>query len=66
MAMTERDEFIPKRRRKHHSYDESVDEPAKVIEDEPVEIEKETPAEDNEPIERVDDPEKPDSAAFEE
>jgi hypothetical protein len=42
----------PKLKQKHHSYDESVDEPAKTIEDEPVEIEGEVPAEDNEPIER--------------
>ena len=34
----------PKRRERHHSYDESVDEPAKLIEDEPVEIEEESPA----------------------
>lgn len=31
--------IIPKRRQKHYSYDESVDEPATLIEDEPVEIE---------------------------
>jgi hypothetical protein len=57
--------LIPKRRQKHHSYDESVDEPAKVLAEEPVDIEREAPAEENEPIERVDDIDKPDSSAFE-
>jgi hypothetical protein len=44
---------IPRPRQKHHSYDESVDEPAGLIEDEPVEIEGETPAEENEPVEQI-------------
>jgi hypothetical protein len=44
---------VPKRRQRHHSYDESVDEPAKLIEDEAVEIEEELPAEENEPVERI-------------
>jgi len=39
----------PKWRERHYSYDESVNEPAKLIEDEPVEIEEEGPAEENEP-----------------
>jgi hypothetical protein len=60
------DVLIPKRRRKHYSYDESIDEPAKVIADEPVEIERETPAEENEPVERGDASETPDSPAFDE
>jgi len=53
--------FGPKQRKKHHSYDESVDEPAKLIDDEAVEIEREVPAEDSDPIERTDDaiPSKP-------
>lgn len=42
---------IPKRRQRHHSYDESVDEPAKLIENEAVDIEEATPLEENEPIE---------------
>ena len=46
-------EIVPKRQRRHYSYDENVDEPAKLIEDEPVEIEEEVPAEENEPLERV-------------
>jgi hypothetical protein len=44
---------VPKKRPKHHSYDESVDEPAKLLEQEAVEIEKETPSEDTPAIERV-------------
>jgi hypothetical protein len=56
----------PKRRERHHSYDESVDEPAKLIEDEPVEIEEEIPAEENESVEQVEENNKSDSPAFEE
>lgn len=44
---------VPKKRPKHHSYDESVDEPAKLLEQEAVEIEKETPSEDTPAIERL-------------
>jgi len=43
----------PKQREQHHSYNETVDEPAKLIDNEAVEIEREVPAEDNEPIERI-------------
>ncbi len=41
--------IVPKSRQKHYSYDESLDEPGKLIADEPVEIESEVPAEENEP-----------------
>ncbi len=57
--------IVPKRRQKHHSYDESVDEPAKLIEDEPVEIEEEVPAEENEPLERIEKEDNSDTPAFE-
>jgi hypothetical protein len=57
--------LVPKKRARHHSYDESVDEPAKLLEQEAVEIEKESPSEDTVVIERIvpDDREPP---AFEE
>jgi hypothetical protein len=57
---------VPKRRQKHHSSDESVDEPAKLIEKEPAEIEEETPAEENEPQERANENNNPEPPAFEE
>jgi hypothetical protein len=57
---------IPLKRQKHHSYDESVDEPAKLIEGEPVEVEAEVPAEENEPVERNEQDEQPGPPAFEE
>jgi hypothetical protein len=57
---------IPKRRQRHYSYDESVDEPAKLIENEPVEVEAEVPAEENEPVERIEREDEPASPAFEE
>jgi hypothetical protein len=44
---------VPKKRPRHHSYDESVDEPAKLLEQEAVEVERETPSEDTPAIERV-------------
>lgn len=56
----------PKRRERHHSHDESVDKPAKLIEDEPVEIEEEIPAEENQPVERVEGNDRSDPPAFEE
>jgi hypothetical protein len=37
----------PKRRQRHYSYDESVNESAKLIEDEPVDIEHKAPADEN-------------------
>jgi len=56
----------PKQRQKHYSYNENVDEPAKLIDKEPVEIEREAPAEENEPVERTDKNGKPDAPVFEE
>ena len=43
--------FIPKKRQTHHSYNENVEEPSKLIDDEAVAIETETPSEENEPVE---------------
>ncbi len=57
---------IPKRRRKHYSYNDGVDESAKLIEDEPVDIEKAAPAEENEPLERIEKDNTCDAPAFEE
>jgi poly-gamma-glutamate capsule biosynthesis protein CapA/YwtB (metallophosphatase superfamily) len=57
---------VPKRRQKHLSYDESVDESAKLIEEEAVEIEQELPAEENEPLESIEETQIPDTPAFEE
>jgi hypothetical protein len=57
----------PKSRAKHLSYDESVDEAAKAIDAEPVEVEAEVPAEENEPVEGTPaEPEPESPAAFEE
>ncbi len=56
---------IPRKRQIHHSHDESVDEAAALIEKEPVEIEAEAPAEENEPVEGSDQEDKF-SPAFEE
>jgi len=52
------------RKGRRRSYDESLDEPAKLINDEPVDVEKETPAEENDPVERP-EPEDPSPPAFE-
>jgi hypothetical protein len=56
---------VPKRRQQRHSYDESVNESAKAIEDEAVEIEREAPSEENEPVETVEDESGPDAPTFE-
>ena len=56
----------PKRRDKHYSYDESVDKPGRLIEEEPTDIEEENPVEDNEPVEQVEENKEADSPAFEE
>ena len=57
--------IVPKKRQRHHSYDESVDEPGKLLEQEAVETEKETPAEDTEAVEKL-EPEDGDLPVFEE
>jgi len=56
----------PKRRYKHYSYNESVDEAPHLLEDEPVGIEREAPVEDREPIEGAEEKDKPAPPAFEE
>jgi hypothetical protein len=55
---------VPKKRQRHHSYDESVDEPVNLLDQEPVETEREIPAEDTEVIERV-EPENDGATPFE-
>ena len=46
--------------------DEGADEPAKLVENEPVEVERETPQEGNQPVEQVEDKDRSSSPAFEE
>ncbi len=57
---------VPKRRQRHHSYDESVDEPPKLIVDEVTDIEAERPSEENEPVERIERNDTTVAPAFEE
>ena len=61
----ERDSGIPKRRRRRNAYDEGVDEPAKLIDLEPVEVETEAPAEENEPVETIERQGEHETPAFE-
>jgi len=56
---------VPRRRQRHYSYDESVNEPAGLIADESVEVEEETPAEENQPIEEAKPEDLGDTATFE-
>jgi hypothetical protein len=56
----------PKQRQQHYSYDENVDEPARLIEDEATENEHEVPVDENESIEGQQDQEKHEPPAFEE
>ena len=57
---------VPKKKDKHYSYNESVDETAKLIDAEPVEVEAEVPAEENEPVEGTQEEDKPAPPLFEE
>ncbi len=57
---------VPTRRQRHYSYNESLDEPAKLIADEPTDIEKGTPAEENESVERIRDNDGAEPPEFEE
>jgi hypothetical protein len=52
--------------RRHSSYGEDTDEPAPTIENEPTDIEREIPADDTEPVERVKDQNEVAPPAFEE
>jgi hypothetical protein len=61
----EKTRLAPKKRPRHCSYDESVDEPAQLLEQEAVEIEQETPSEDTIAVERV-EPDEREPPAFEE
>ena len=56
----------PKQPEKRHSHNENVDEPAKLIDDEAVEVEREVPSEGNEPVERVEEDDTSKPPAFEE
>lgn len=65
MPTAARAAFGPKQRRKHFSYDEEVDEAGKLIDQETVDIEREAPADGNEPLQRVEDTEKREPPGFE-
>lgn len=52
--------------RRHSSYDEGADEPPQLIEKEETDIERETPADDTEPMQRVDDQDRVRPPAFDE
>jgi hypothetical protein len=56
----------PPRGRRRYTYNEGVDEPAKLIESEAVDIESEVPADGNEQVERLEPEEAVQSPAFEE
>jgi hypothetical protein len=55
----------PRKPKQRHSYDENLDEPAKLIENEPVDAERGTPEEENDPIENVERDEPSGPPAFE-
>lgn len=56
----------PKVRDQRHSYDESTNEPASLIANEPADVEEETPSDDTEPVERISSEENTEPPAFEE
>jgi hypothetical protein len=55
----------PLERRKRRSYAEQTDEAPRLLEDEPVEVERELPSEDNSPIERTEPHSRPPPPLFE-
>lgn len=55
----------PRRRARHWSYNTNVDEPAKLLQQESLDVEKEAPAEDSELLERA-EPEDAAAPQFEE
>jgi hypothetical protein len=56
----------PKQRQKHYPYNENLDEPAKLIDEEAVEIERNIPAEENESVEGIEKSDESNSPEFEE
>ncbi len=56
----------PKKRPRHYPYDTNLDEPGQLLQQEAVDIEEETPAEDSEPVERADQENDVPPPAFEE
>jgi hypothetical protein len=56
----------PKKRPRHYSYEEDVDEPPGLIEKEPFDVEAEVPAEENEPIENSNKEEEAPTPAYDE
>ncbi|MEA2781469.1 MAG: hypothetical protein QOK29_3013 [Rhodospirillaceae bacterium] len=56
----------PKTRARRNSYNESANEPGKLLDEEAVEIEHETPSEETDPIEEFRAGDKPTPPAFEE
>jgi len=56
----------PKKRQRHYSYDENLDEPGKLIDHEPTDVEHAVPADENEPVEQRPDERKPEPPIFEE
>lgn len=56
----------PRPRGRRSSYSEQTDEAPKLLEDEPVEVERELPAEDNSPVERNEPHHRPPPPLFEE
>jgi len=63
---TRSDRGPPRPRNRRGSYSEQTDEAPKLLEDEPVEVERELPAEDNSQIERTEPHQRPQSPLFEE
>ena len=56
----------PNPRKRHHSFDENVNEPAKLLESEAVEVEGEHPVDESEPTQQVEKPGPCVSSTFEE
>jgi hypothetical protein len=47
--------IVPRKPRSRHSFDENLDEPGKLIEQEPADLQRETPDEGNAPVETIEE-----------
>jgi hypothetical protein len=56
---------VPRLKSPRRSYDEGADEAPALLGNEPVEVERESPAEENEPVESLRDDRDPEPPAFE-
>jgi len=67
LAMSNRKSLdVPKKQRRPLPYGEDMNEPSALVQDEPVDVERDVPDQENDPVERVESDSKAGPAIFEE